>query len=167
MSAALEATADSFSPGILEAATAENYQLETAMWIGATLEQGVWYEISAPLSVPGFCRESSFNTAFSSRLRVWCPVSLAPTEQTCVEIVIRATPDQEVARSCDRRRQLSPTYTASTEARIVTDPGTLFPTLARSGSIGMPREQGQPGLRPPVGASRVHHELRRRLAACR
>jgi hypothetical protein len=42
---------ETFAPGMLEAQTIENYQLETAMWIGATLEQGVWYEISAPLSL--------------------------------------------------------------------------------------------------------------------
>jgi hypothetical protein len=56
MEAAVETAPENLSPGILEAATAENYQSETAMWIGATLEQGVWYEVGAPLTLPGMPR---------------------------------------------------------------------------------------------------------------
>jgi hypothetical protein len=37
MNAAVDAAPANLAPGMLEAATAENYQLETVMWIGATL----------------------------------------------------------------------------------------------------------------------------------
>ena len=125
MSEALEATADTFSPGMLEAATAENYQLETAMWIGATLEQGVWYEISAPLSLPGMPRavvQHRIEFAFTRMV----PCTAGAAAQTCVEMVIRATPDEEALDQVIADVGLT-AYTASTEARIVTDPATLLP----------------------------------------
>jgi hypothetical protein len=125
MNAALEATADTFSPGLLEAATAENYQLETAMWIGATLEQGVWYEISAPLSLPGIPRVVvQHRIQFAFTRIVPCTASVAA--QTCVEMVIRATPDEEALDQVIADGGLT-AYTASTEARIVTDAATLVP----------------------------------------
>lgn len=125
MNAALEATADTFSPGMLEAAAAENYQLETAMWIGATLEQGVWYEIFAPLSLPGMPRavvQHRIEFAFTRMV----PCIAGAAAQTCVEIVIRATPDEEALDHVIADVGLT-AYTASTEARIVTDPSTLLP----------------------------------------
>ena len=33
--------------------TAQNYSLQTATWAGAKLEQGAWYEMQAPLLLPG------------------------------------------------------------------------------------------------------------------
>jgi len=125
MSAALEATADSVSPGLLEAVAAENYQLETAMWIGATLEQGVWYEISAPLSLPGMPQvvvQHRLEFAFTRRV----PCTAAAAAQTCVEIVIRATPDEQALAQVIADNSLA-AFTATTEARIVTDPATLLP----------------------------------------
>lgn len=125
VSAALEATADSFSPGMLEAATAENYQLETAMWIGATLEQGVWYETSAPLSLPGMARavvQHRIEFAFTRMV----PCTAAAATHTCVEMVIRATPDEEALDQAIADADLT-AYTASIEARVVTDPTTLLP----------------------------------------
>jgi len=125
MSAALEDAADTFSPGMLEAAAAENYQLETAMWIGATLEQGVWYEISAPLSLPGMPRtvvQHRLEFAFTRMV----PCTAGAAEQTCVEMVIRAAPDEEALAQVIADNNLA-AYIASTEARIVTDPATLLP----------------------------------------
>jgi hypothetical protein len=125
MNSAVRATAANLSPGVLEAATAENYQLETAMWIGATLEQGVWYEIFAPLSLPGLPRVV---------VQRMVPCTAGAVAQTCVEMVIRATPDQAsldtvMADMGLRRSRFTNyyNYTASTEARIVTDPATLMP----------------------------------------
>lgn len=133
MNSAVGATAANLSPGLLEAATAENYQLETAMWIGATLEQGVWYEISAPLSLPGLPRvvvQHRIEFAFTRMV----PCTAGAVAQTCVEMVIRATPDQasldNVMADMGRPRGRFTNYynyTASTEARIVTDPATLMP----------------------------------------
>jgi len=122
--AALEATADTFSPGMLEAATAENYQLETAMWIGATLEQGVWYEISAPLSLPGMPRvivQHRMEFAFTRMV----PCTTGAAAQRCVELVIRAAPDEEALDQVTADSSLG-VYTASSGARMVTDPETLL-----------------------------------------
>ena len=123
--AAFEATTATFSAEMLEAATAENYQLETAMWIGATLEQGVWYETSGPLSLPGMPRvvvQHRIEFAFTRLV----PCTAGAAEPTCVEMVIRATPDEEALEQVIDDVGLA-AYTASTEARIVTDPATLLP----------------------------------------
>jgi hypothetical protein len=124
-SAALEAAAVSFSPGMLEAATAESYQLETAMWIGATLDQGVWYEISAPLSLPGTPQtvvEHRIEFAFTRTV----PCTAAAATPTCVELVMRATPDKEALDQVTADASLT-AYSTSIQARIVTDPTTLLP----------------------------------------
>ena len=126
------ATADfALSPGLLEAGTAENYQLETAMWIGARLEQGVWYEMSAPLSLPGmpeFVVQQRIEFAFTRMV----PCTTGASSQTCVELVIHATPDKDALQ--DVLTDLAGTeedpyfhYDASTAARIVVDPATLLP----------------------------------------
>jgi len=116
-----------FSPGMLEAQAAENYQLETAMWIGAKLEQGVWYETSAPLSLPGIPRvvvEQQLQFAFTRMV----PCSAGAAAQ-CVEIVIRATPDKEALDQAMADYELVD-YTASSNVRIVVEPATLL-TYAR------------------------------------
>jgi len=125
MSAAFEATADTVSPGILEAMTAEAYQLETAMWIGAMLDQGVWYEDTAPLTLPGMPRavvQHRIEFAFTRMV----PCTAGAPAQTCVEMVIHATPDEDALDQVIADAGLSD-YTASIEARIVTDPKTLLP----------------------------------------
>ena len=118
------------SAGLLEAATAANYQLETAMWIGAKLEQGVWYELSAPLSLPGmpqFVVQQRIEFAFTRRLP--CAAGAAP--QKCVEIVLHATPDEkslnDVLTDITDPDGRFVDYDASTNARIVVDPTTLLP----------------------------------------
>ena len=128
-SGAIETAAAVLSPGMLESTSAENYQLETAMWIHATLEQGVWYEISAPLSLPGipsFLVDHRIEFAFTHML----PCTAGAAVQSCVEIVYRATPEQESLDGAiaDIQSQLSQyaRYTASIEARIVIDPATLM-----------------------------------------
>jgi hypothetical protein len=128
---ALAGAGSALSPGILAAETAENYQLETAMWIGAKLEQGVWYEISAPLLLPGAARfDVPERIEFAFTRMVPCTSDAA--EKKCVEIVIHATPDQKTVNnlladiggfSPDYRYM---DYAASIDARIVVDPATLF-----------------------------------------
>lgn len=126
------ATADfALSPGLLEAGTAENYQLETAMWIGAQLEQGVWYEMTAPLSLPGmpeFVVQQRIVFAFTRRV----PCTAGANAHTCVELVVHATPDKDALQ--DVLTDLAGSgedpyfhYDASTAARIVLDPATLLP----------------------------------------
>jgi len=120
------------SPGMLEAATAENYQLETAMWIGATLEQGVWYETSAPLSLPGVSQiavQQHIEFAFTRMV----PCTADAAAQSCVEILIRARPDKAALHALigDLASPFPNTrfadYDASIEVRIVVDPATLLP----------------------------------------
>jgi len=128
---AIDTTTSFFTPGMLEAAAAENYQLETAMWIGATLDQGVWYQVDAPLSVAGMPRvvvQNRIEFAFTRRV----PCTAQATERTCVEIVIRATPDKEALERVmadfigpDDESRIAD-YASSSQARIVTDPATLL-----------------------------------------
>ncbi len=128
---ALDTAAQAVSPGMLEAETAENYQLQTAMWIGATLEQGVWYEMSAPMLLPGaprFAVPERIEFAFTRLV----PCTAGAAERRCVEIVIHATPDQTTVNNLlADMRGASPDYrymdyAASIDARIVVDPMTLF-----------------------------------------
>jgi hypothetical protein len=119
-----------FSPGMLEAKAAENYQIETAMWIGAKLEQGVWYEMSAPLSLPGmpqFVVQQRIDFAFTRS--VPCTAGAATNE--CVEIVLQAAPDQQalkdVLADLERPDLRFVSYDASTKARLIVDPATLLP----------------------------------------
>lgn len=131
-SAALETAADALTPGMLEAATAENYQLETAMWIDAKLDQGVWYEMSAPLSLSGmpqFLVQHQLQFAFTRMV----PCTADAAVPMCAEIVIRATPDKSslhdvlVDLTGSNAGADSVQYDASIIARIVVDPATLLP----------------------------------------
>jgi hypothetical protein len=126
LSAGLETTADNLSPGMLEAAAAENYQLETAMWVGATLEQGAWYEISAPLALRGLVPQAVVRHRIEFAFTHMVPCTPVAASKTCVELVIRATPDQDALDHVMADAGLT-AYSAFTEARIVTDPATLLP----------------------------------------
>jgi hypothetical protein len=122
---AVEMASSVLSPGVLEAETDENYALETAMWIGATLEQGVWYEISAPLSLPGIPQlvvQHRITFAFTRRV----PCAARAAAPACVEIVVRATPDPEALSDLIADLPRSLHYSASIEARLVMDPTTLL-----------------------------------------
>jgi len=123
---AVDTTATAFSPGMLEAATAEDYQLETAMWIGATLEQGVWYEISAPLSLPGSIPRVVVQHRIEFAFTRMVPCTVGTAAPTCVEMIIHATPDEDALDQVIADSDLAD-YTASIEARIVTDAATLLP----------------------------------------
>ena len=125
-------TAVDFSPGMLEADAAQHYELETAMWVGATLGQGVWYETSAPLLLPGmtqFVVEQRIDFAFTREV----PCTAGASHRKCVELVIRATPDPTALRHVlDDLGGAPPNnlfvhYFVATAARIVTDPATLLP----------------------------------------
>jgi hypothetical protein len=112
------------SPGAIEGSTAENYQLETAMWIGASLEQGVWYETVAPLSLaglPGVVIPHRMEFVFTRMVR--CTPAAEPS---CAEMVIRATPEQQALDQLIEDTGIA-AYSASSDFRIVTDPATLLP----------------------------------------
>jgi tetratricopeptide (TPR) repeat protein len=122
-----------FAPDTIEAKAAEDYSLATGAWIGATLDQGVWYKMSAALIMPGIENILLPNDVeFAYTRNVPCTAdSAAPS---CVEIVLHATPQQE---SLDRLleqmthglqlpggRALH--YWSTSYLRIVTDPNTLM-----------------------------------------
>lgn len=110
----------------------ESYDFETGVWIGATLEQGVWYNMSGQLVLPG--TQSllfPYDVAFAYTRDVAC--SPGSTSQACVEIVVHATPDakrlSELLRYANRKpifqHDSRYNYSTTTTMRIVTDPNTL------------------------------------------
>jgi hypothetical protein len=116
---ALDTAAITLSSGLLVAKAAENFQIETSMWAGATLDQGVWYQMTAPLSLRGLTRivvQQRLDFAFTRMV----PCTAGTHERTCVELVVRTTPDQQVVDG------LITSYTASAATRIVMDPATLL-----------------------------------------
>jgi hypothetical protein len=81
----------------VEALVAETYNIETGTWIGASLDQGVWYDMSVPLSLPlapGLFVTHQIEFAFTRQV----PCMADSTDEACIEIVVRATPDPEVLR---------------------------------------------------------------------
>lgn len=127
---AVAAAAIALSPGMLEATTSESYQLETAMWVGAKLEQGVWYQMSAPLILPGLSQvvlQQQIEFAFTRMV----PCTADAAAQSCVEIVIHATPDKDALQDlgADLAGMIEGAtffdYDASIDGRIVVDPATL------------------------------------------
>jgi hypothetical protein len=132
MKDALAIAGKTLSRGLLEAQAAENYQLETAMWIGATLEQGVWYEMSAPLLLPGatwFDVPQRIEFAFTRVV----PCTTGAVEKKCVEIVLHATPDQTTINNLladlvgSSPESPDVDFAVSINTRIVVDPATLLP----------------------------------------
>lgn len=110
---------------------AESYNFDTGTWIGATLEQGVWYNMMASLSLP-----------LEPQVFVWSEIEFAYThpvpcrgddkESACIEIVLHAKPDPAVledmlkllARSARLPRGQSPQLQAITHMRLIVDPIT-------------------------------------------
>ena len=120
---ALRSVDVAFAPEVIEAAARQSYNLETAMWIGARLEQGVWYALSAPLTLPGRPRlVGDHDIAFSFTHAV--PCTAASADPRCVELVVKSNEpifDSQVAPGWPFR------YSASRVMRIVVDPQNLLP----------------------------------------
>jgi tetratricopeptide (TPR) repeat protein len=121
-----------FSPELIETKTAENYSLESGAWIGATLEQGVWYKKSAELCVPGIEQILVLHDIeFAYTHDVPCTVGAAT--RGCVELVIHATPQEDALKDfvdlltqrLTLARGQTARYWSTTYLRIVTDPKTL------------------------------------------
>lgn len=122
-----------FSPETIGTQIAEEYNLAAGTWIGATLEQGVWYDMAASLSLP--IAGNSF-IAHKIQFTYSRPVPCTPdsSDAACIEIVLRAAPDPQILRaSLDnlagranlRAGQLQ--LWSVTSMRLVTDPKTLQP----------------------------------------
>jgi hypothetical protein len=130
--AALRDSEVDFDPGVIEDQAQQSYELETAMWIGATLEQGVAYELIAPLSLPGAPQIILYHRLrFSFTREVPCPGRAE--RPTCVELIVHASPQEEpleeVMGSLHLEHGETMRYLSATTVRIVTDPQTLRPYL--------------------------------------
>ena len=117
-----------------EARTAEDYSLETGTWIGATLEQGVWYDMTAGLFLPLAPRLFvTYKMQFTYSRAIPCLPDAA--ELACVEIVLRAIPDPDVLKAdLDAMARSSPVARGHvrrlwsvTTMRLVMDPATQWP----------------------------------------
>jgi tetratricopeptide (TPR) repeat protein len=126
------AVTDELLPAALEAQTAEDYNLEAGTWIGATLEQGVWYDMAAALFLP---LAPDIFMAHKIQFTYSRPVRCLPdaAELSCIEIVLRAIPDPDIlkaaldtlARSSHLAQGQVPRFWSFTTMRVVTDPATL------------------------------------------
>jgi hypothetical protein len=122
----------------VETLVAETYNIETGTWIGASLEQGVWYEMNVPLSLPlapGLFVTHQIEFAFTRGV----PCMAGSLEEACMEIVVRATPDPEELKirlvNLSQMMKLSQDtvlgekvdmqLSSATYMRLVTDPTTL------------------------------------------
>jgi hypothetical protein len=96
------------------------------MWIGATLQQGVWYETDASLMLPGM---PSVVLKHRLRFAYTHPVSCLgdADDRSCVELIIHAAPDAAALNELlsNLPRQLR--YATASEVRLVIDPRTLLP----------------------------------------
>ena len=127
------AVGDELLPAAVEAQTAEDYNLETGTWIGATLEQGVWYDMTAALFLP-FAPQAFMTHKIQFAYSRPVPCLPDSTEQSCIEIVLRAAPDPTVLKAdldaIARRSHLAPgripRLWSVTTMRLVTDPKTLW-----------------------------------------
>jgi tetratricopeptide (TPR) repeat protein len=126
------AVRDELSPEVLETQTAEDYNLEAGTWIGAKLEQGVWYDMTAGLFLPLAPRVfMAHKIQFTYSRSVPCVPGAA--ELSCIEIVLRAIPDPEVlkaeldtlARNSHLASGRVPRLWSVITMRLVTDPATL------------------------------------------
>jgi hypothetical protein len=122
-----------FAPDTIEAKAAEDYSLATGAWIGATLDQGVWYRMSAALIMPGIddiLLPNDVEFAYTRNV----PCTTGSAAPSCVEIVLHATPQQEpldtvreqMARDLHLPRGRAVQYWSTSYLRIVTDPNTLM-----------------------------------------
>jgi hypothetical protein len=123
---------ESLLPEAIEAQTAEDYNLDTGTWIGATLEQGVWYDMTAALFLPLAPQVFlSHKIQFTYSRSVPC-ISGSP-QTSCIEIVLRAAPDPAILKasldSLARKAHLPhgqvPRLWSVITMRLVTDPATL------------------------------------------
>ncbi len=127
-----------FSPDFVKSSAMQDYGIQTGTWIGAKLEQGVWYQMSTPLFLPRlglghYLVQYDVNFAFTRQV----PCSGESPDHLCAEIVIHATPDAADLKAtlAEAGRQLNISYKQSlyswsvTDLRLVVDPATLLPYI--------------------------------------
>jgi hypothetical protein len=120
------------SSDAVEGLAAENYNFETGTWIGATLDQGAWYNMTASLSLPlepQVFVKNAIEFAYTRPI----PCTDDSKETACIEIVLHATPDPAIlgemlsslSRASRLPRQQHPELQARTDMRLIVDPVTL------------------------------------------
>ncbi len=145
------AVRDALLTDAIEAQTAEDYNLEAGTWIGATLEQGVWYDMTAGLFLP-LASQVFLNHKIQFTYSRPVPCLPDSSEPSCIEIVLRAAPDPTVLKaSLDtlaRRSHLAnghvPRLWSAATMRLVTDPATLW-TYSREMRWHLYWSNGVPG----------------------
>ena len=132
--AAVSVTKPVFGPDEVEEHAEEDYDFETGVWIGAILEQGVWYNMSGQLILPGTRDLLLLNDVeFAYTRDVPCTSDSTRQPGSCVEIVVHATPQEKLRADLvsylNRRLTFSHKargqYWSTTYMRIVLDPNTL------------------------------------------
>ena len=123
---------NAFHPATIRTEAAEDYNLQVGMWLGATLEQGVWYKLAVPLTLPA-ARQILLPTDVEFAYTRDVPCTGAASQRSCIEIVVHAVAqadavkdllaqfDYPFVKGVNRRMH----YWAATYIRIVTDPETL------------------------------------------
>jgi len=116
----------------LKAKASADYAITTSTWIDATLEQGVWYDMTASLFAPAMAMWIDHDIQFSYSRPVPCTEGVART--ACVEILVHATPNaQALAENIGymkralRLGQARMRYESATDLRLVVDPARLLP----------------------------------------
>lgn len=122
--------------GLIDAHAALDFNLEAGAWPDATLEQGMWYEMEMPLPLP-YAPLLLINHKIEFAFTRQVPCGADAPSAACVEIVMRAIPDEAVlqkvladmqrAAHLPRGRELK--SAATTTIRLVSDPDTLIPYL--------------------------------------
>ncbi len=152
-------------PGFVEAITAQKHALETATWTGAKLEQGAWYQMQAPLLLPGLVLGQYFlvthDIAFSYARQIACTHD--DTAKSCAEIVIHATPaPKDMARAHVEMSSLfhmpdfdALHYWSSINMRLVVKPGTLEPIVSDMRKSWYVSVDGKPNTDPVISSERV------------
>lgn len=138
--ASVEATARdvkaAFSPDFVEASAEQDYGIETGTWIGAKLEQGVWYQMTTSLFLPAlglghYLVNQDITFAFTREL----PCRPDAPSPVCAEIVLHVTPAaddlKDTIKQVNAQFKLpasqSVHYWARTDIRLLIDPETLLP----------------------------------------
>jgi hypothetical protein len=120
------------SQDVIEDLVAQDYNFETGTWIGATLDQGVWYDMTAFLSLP---LEPHVLVKHQIEFAYTRPISCTDDtkETACIEVVLHATPDPDIvkemlgklARSARLPREQLLQLQARTDMRLIVDPLNL------------------------------------------
>ena len=155
-------------PVAVDANSALDYNLETGAWPGATLEQGQWYGMKLMLPLP-FAPNNfvlhQVQFAFTREL----PCS-QDSDRTCVELVLRAVPDETDFMYAMRRLQhpmrlhQGETLHASSTMymRLITDPSTLqayHRDLRQFFYVWVDGAANDAALEPLLGSDRTAYDL--------